>query len=283
MKTTRRGLGLCALVILAGCGSSTDAVETPEEPIGAGGGGTVQIADAAADRAPAKDSSTPVPDAAKDTAVPKDAASADAHFAGTPNIMPLGDSITASTCWRARLAEKLDAGKYTYHFVGSQTGDPGCGATYDKDHEGHGGMLVADQDDAAFAGWFNANPPDIVLMHFGTNDCWGGQRSTQQILDAYTRAVTNARTASPNVIFLVAQIIPLSPSGCTVCDATVPDLNDAIPGWAAGIATAASPIVVVDQYTGFDDTTDTRDMVHPNDAGSIKMANRWYEKLASVL
>jgi lysophospholipase L1-like esterase len=52
--------------------------------------------------------------------------------------------------------------------------------------------------------------------------------------------------------------------------------DNRIPGWAAGLTTAQSPIVVVDQWTGFDAVADTGDGVHPNDAGFRKMADRWY-------
>jgi lysophospholipase L1-like esterase len=51
--------------------------------------------------------------------------------------------------------------------------------------------------------------------------------------------------------------------------------------WAAGKATAASPIMVVDQWTGFDATADTVDGVHPNASGSTKMAAKWSAALTS--
>src|SRR5690349_2694160 len=57
-------------------------------------------------------------------------------------IMPLGDSITGSTCWRAKLWNKLQTNGFTnIDFVGSLT-DSGCGVTYDGNNEGHGGYLV---------------------------------------------------------------------------------------------------------------------------------------------
>lgn len=56
----------------------------------------------------------------------------------------------------------------------------------------------------------------------------------------------------------------------------IQDLNKAIIPWAQGLNSTASPIWVVDQYTGFSGTSDLRDGVHPNDAGDVKMANVWY-------
>ena len=71
----------------------------------------------------------------------------------------------------------------------------------------------------------------------------------------------------------VAQIIPM---GTGSFNTKIQDLNKAIIPWAQGLNTTASPIWVVDQYTGFSGTSDLRDGVHPNDSGDTKMANVWY-------
>jgi lysophospholipase L1-like esterase len=60
-------------------------------------------------------------------------------------------------------------------------------------------------------------------------------------------------------------------------------LNAAIPAWAAATRTAASPVTVVDQWTGFDTAADTGDGVHPNDSGNRKIADRWYPALSTAL
>jgi hypothetical protein len=133
--------------------------------------------------------------------------------------------------------------------------------------------------------WFTANPADIVLMHFGTNDCWDGV-PIENIFEGYESVVTNARSARPNAIILVAQIIPLNPTGsaCAECPQRVIDLNDAIPAWAEGVSTPASPVTIVDQWTGFDVTADTTDGVHPyTESGSEKIATNWFEALAALL
>ncbi|MEU7867620.1 cellulose binding domain-containing protein [Dactylosporangium sp. NPDC049140] len=199
-------------------------------------------------------------------------------------IMPLGDSITGSPgCWRALLWQQLQAGGYTnIDFVGTQA-PQGCSVPYDGDGEGHGGALVtAVADQNQLVGWLDATHPDVVLMHFGTNDVWSN-RSTDTILAAYSKLVDQMRASNPSMRVLVAQIIPMNPSTCPECAQRVVALNAAIPGWAAGKTTAASPIVVVDQWTGFNTATDTGDGVHPNDSGNQKMAARWYPPLAQVL
>ena len=202
-------------------------------------------------------------------------------------IMPLGDSITAGPgCWRALLWNHLQTTGYTsIDFVGSVP-DGGCnyGFSYDGDNEGHGGFSatgIADQNQ--LPPWLAEARPDIVLMHLGTNDMWGGFIPTSTVLAAYTKLVGQMRASNPNIKIIVAQIIPMNPSGCGTCPNSVVALNNAIPAWAAGLTTAQSPITIVDQWTGFDAAADTVDGVHPNDAGFQKMADRWSPRLARVL
>lgn len=201
-------------------------------------------------------------------------------------IMPLGDSITAGPgCWRALLWNQLQsAGHTNIDFVGSTSDGGSCnyGFSYDADHEGHGGFsAVGIADNNQLPPWLNAARPDVVVMHLGTNDLWGGWQSMDTIMAAFTKLVAQMRANNPNMKIVVAQIIPHH--GCGTCPADTITLNNRIPGWAAGLSTGQSPIVVVDQWTGFNAATDTGDGVHPNDSGFRKMANRFYPALAQVL
>ena len=202
--------------------------------------------------------------------------------AATPvRIMALGDSITGSPgCWRAVLWQMLPAAKVD--FVGTLP-PQGCGFTYDGENEGHGGYLVTNvASQNLLVGWLAATHPDVVMMHFGTNDVWSNI-PTSTILAAYTTLVGQMRASKAGMRILVAQIIPMNPSTCAECAARVVNLNAAIPAWAASLTTAASPITVVDQWTGFNDATDTYDGVHPNDAGNVKIANRWYPAVSAAI
>lgn len=199
-------------------------------------------------------------------------------------VMPLGDSITGSPgCWRAVLWNRLlEAGHTDIDFVGTLP-EQGCGVAHDGDNEGHGGELVthvADQD--LLPARLAATRPDIVVMHFGTNDVWSSV-PTDRILTAYTELVARMRASNPDMRVLVAQLIPMNPSTCTACAQRVADLNARIPAWAAATSTTRSPVTVVDQWTGFDTATDTYDGVHPNAAGDAKIAARWFPALAALL
>lgn len=210
-----------------------------------------------------------------------------ARAASSPvRIMPLGDSITGGPgCWRAVLWDSLQSAGYTnIHFVGTQQGG-GCQQTYyDINEEGHGGFSaegIANQNQ--LPSWLSATSPDIVIMHLGTNDVFANP-ATSAILAAYSTLVSQMRANNPNMRILVAQIIPMNPNnGCSYCAQDVINLNAAIPAWAASLTTAQSPVVVVDQWTGFDDATDTVDGIHPNSSGDQKIAARWFPALTAQL
>ncbi|KDQ11617.1 carbohydrate esterase family 3 protein [Botryobasidium botryosum FD-172 SS1] len=199
--------------------------------------------------------------------------------------MPLGDSITGSPgCWRALLWQRINnAGLGSrLDFVGTLP-PQGCGFNYDGDNEGHGGYLatnIANQNQ--LVGWLSATKPDVIIMHLGTNDVWNNI-STQTILDAYSKLVDQMRASKPTMKILVAKILPMNPSGCGNCAQGVINLNNAIPGWASSKSTSASPITVVDQWTGFSTSSDTSDGVHPNNSGIQKMSDKWYNPLVAVI
>ncbi|ANN17163.1 beta-mannosidase [Amycolatopsis orientalis] len=214
---------------------------------------------------------------------PADASPADA--AAPARIMALGDSITGSPgCWRALLWKHLqDSGHTDVDFVGSLPAQ-GCGFAHDGENEGHGGILATGiVRDNRLPGWLSAARPDIVLMHLGTNDVWSAVPA-QAILNAYTTMLDQMRASNPAMKLIVARIIPMNPATCSACGQRVVELNDAIPGWARARSTAASPITVVDQWTGFDTAADTTDGVHPNSSTGIqKMESRWYPAVVAAL
>jgi len=227
----------------------------------------------------------------------------------TLRIMPLGDSTTASICYRSYLWQMLTgAGDTQFDFVGTRRGNPGCTfSAYDQDNEGHGGYVVSDLLKAAGTGvrpggadstdpfvsdardletWFDGHPADVVIMHFGTNDVWNSAPVTSQrlqtILMAYDAILARLRANNANVRLFVAQITPLAPAACTACTANARALDDLIPAWAAANTRPDSPVSVVDQFTGFDPATDTVDGVHSNNSGSMKIATNWFRALTPL-
>jgi len=213
---------------------------------------------------------------------------------GVWKVMPLGDSITGSTCYPQVLSQKLrDGGHTNFQFIGSQMSNQSCSGAPNVNMEGHGGygvtFLPANSARACAKNsgcgsytelqTWAAEKPDIVLMHFGTNDVWDGQQP-DQILTAYLAVIDEFRKQNPNVIFFVSKIIKLNPSGCSGCLSNVAALVAALTdSWATSHSTATSPLYLVDDYnSGFDpdSATDTADHVHPLLPGATKMAIATY-------
>ena len=141
---------------------------------------------------------------------------------GTWHIMPLGDSITGSTCYPQLLSKELiSKGHTNFTFIGMNLNNQSCGAgAPNLMTEGHGGYdvtyLVTNSPPQSGHGTlaelqrWAAEKPDVVLMQYGTNDVWNGD-SSSSILSAYSFVVDQFRSQNPRVIFFVAQILPMHP------------------------------------------------------------------------
>ena len=232
-----------------------------------------------------------MPSASAGAGAPGAAGAASAGAGATPpsswRIAFLGDSITENTCTSLLVYDLLrKAGHSNFDFVGTKQNQQSCGVDNpDRDVEGHGGYLVTEivgsgPKASELPMWCAADKADVALMHFGTNDAWNtGTVPLENIISAFSEVIATLRQAQPNVIVLVAQIIPLEPDNCPDCPGRARALNDMIPMWAASESTPESPVHVVDQWTGFDAAADTTDGVHPNMQGAQKMAATWLAAL----
>lgn len=200
-------------------------------------------------------------------------------------IMPLGDSITQGNTqhnsYRRTLWLQLQKAGYNVDFVGSQQSNfegPAPLRDFDLDHEGHWGWRM-DEILQRLPGWVTAAQPDIVLIHLGTNDI-AQKQSIASTTTELRSLIQTLRTANPHVKILVAQIIPLWGS-----EAQMQKFNTSIARLATELNTAASPILVVDQFTGFNPLPNhhTYDGCHPNPIGETLLADRWFRALKAVL
>ena len=198
-------------------------------------------------------------------------------------LLPLGDSITQSNnthlSYRYPLWEDLVAAGYEFDFVGSMNTNFGGSPTYpnpsfDRDHEGHWGWRV-DEINAQIEGWLGGYTPDVVLMHLGTNDAFQNQ-STDSTIAELTDLIGMLRADNERVVILLAKLIPSTNS-----QSNLDALNARFDALAASLTTATSPVVIVDQASGFDANADTFDGIHPDEGGEQKMATKWLEALAA--
>ncbi len=205
-------------------------------------------------------------------------------------IMPLGDSITQAddrhSSYRFPLWNMLREHDYEVDFVGSLKNNykgrnPAQG--FDQDHEGHWGWR-ADQIITGIPGqgsikeFIQLHMPDIVLMHLGSNDVFQGE-STDEIVDDLKQLIHIIRAANPDVIILVARILPVANDAV---NRRILLLNEAVSKLPSDLE-FSSHVIVVNQHDGFDARTDTYDGVHPNNQGQLKMADKWFDALREVM
>lgn len=218
--------------------------------------------------------------------------------AGVPiRILPLGDSITQCGAtrgsYRYYLWIKLVETGIDFDFVGSLNSSGGIkpdrpayyDRSFDPDHEGHPGWSadhilhgLPGNKSQKLSEWLKAYTPDIALVHLGSNDA-GHSESTTGTASELKQIIQVLRDDNPNVIVLLAKLIPSAHSPTNV---RIDELNERMDAIAKEMSAAASPVIVVDQSSGFDAETDTYDGTHPNMSGERKMADKWFEALKGV-
>jgi lysophospholipase L1-like esterase len=117
-----------------------------------------------------------------------------------------------------------------------------------------------------------------VLIHLGSNDINQGQ-SLESTIEELRKLIQTLRTINPRLKILIAQLIPCGE------EAQVRQFNRLIMNLARDSNTQESPVITVDQFSGFNAAAgkDTYDGCHPNESGEKKMADRWFAALQKLL
>lgn len=208
-------------------------------------------------------------------------------------VMPLGDSITRgqtiAPSYRQPLASLLDDAGCSYDLVGTErliknsaTNQINAEPTvvYDWDHEGHGGY-TASQIGNELDSFLLGNVPNVVMMHLGTNDLLQGV-SNETSRTHLTAIIAGLRAANPDVTILLATIVPGTHED--LADAVAP-YNTMVTEVAEAEDSDASPIILVDQNSGFDTSIHllSSDGIHPTPEGDAQIASQWFDALAPFL
>ena len=211
-------------------------------------------------------------------------------------VMPLGDSITTGKYsghdpdpdvdepeddigYRKDLWELLKSRGFKVDFVGTQSN----GAAYpfsDPEHEGHNGFR---DDEIAYhiynnggANWISQNPPDVILLHIGTNELQVDSGDVENILDEIDQYESDS---SRRVIVILARIIDMVPHnpGATTFNINVGNM-------AMARSEYGTDLYLVDMESGAginysiwpaDPGGDMIDDLHPYATGYTKMAAVW--------
>ncbi len=217
-------------------------------------------------------------------------------------LMPVGDSITQGgdgfASWRYPLWFALPAelglefvGRRSWVFPTNTESNPNAKlypdyhGAFDRDHEAWWGART-DQIAGLIYRASEAQRPDVVLVHLGTNDIGQlGEAGLENVRTHLSRLVAEVRAVRPSASFFLAQVIPIG-QGNTFFEhgSLVSALNEEIVAVAQTSWTAASPVVPVDQFTGFDLATEMQSGgLHPNELGEQRIAKVWRAALAAHL
>ncbi len=216
---------------------------------------------------------------------------------GPLRIMIVGDSISQGSAgdytWRYRLWQHLAGVRVDFVFVGPKTDllDPSTGQQGSHDyvdpnfgtaHDAIWGRTLA-QEQGTIASEVADFQPDVLLVLMGIDDLiWLGA-TAEQATNSMQALVMNARSANPNVRFVLSTLlthdpVPAHPDLPNV----ITQFNASLRGLATSLDSTQSPVGVTDPSTGFDPATDTYDASHPNPAGEFKIAAAFADTLASV-
>jgi len=199
---------------------------------------------------------------------------------GTDAIMPLGDSITEGSYRYYLWSLLVNSGHNNVNFVGSlykmYNNTTVDSRVYDQDHEGHFGWRD-DQIAASVYGWLQQNPPDIILLHIGTNGLEESPAHVADILNEIDRYESNY---SRHIKVILARIINRNPYS-----ALTSTFNSNVAAMAQTRINSGDDIVIVDMENGagINYSTDMYDDKHPNEYGYQKMANLWFSTLQTIL
>ena len=215
-------------------------------------------------------------------------------------IMPLGDSITQGTDtrnatppgvgggYRLPLGNLLSSAGSAYDFVGDSRLNSVAGA--DPDHNGYPGRRT-DEILNSLPTLLANNPPDVVLLHIGTNDIMQG-RTVSSAVSNLEKIIQGVIANAPNRKLYVAKIIPfavsqyVSESQANTWNAKAESYNQEV----QRLATQYN-VNMVDMYApGINGNTsksiitaEANDGIHPGDQGNAEMARRWYNAFLRIV
>lgn len=145
---------------------------------------------------------------------------------------------------------------------------------FDLDHEGHWAWELGEINER-LEGWLEDYAADVFLLHGGTNDFNRGQSDDSTMLEL-SSIIDKLRDNNAEIIVLIAKVIPMK-------NKDTASFNQGIVEFVELKTTGISPILVVDQYEGYEPQTDNHDNYHPNSLGEEKMAIKWYGVLKDIL
>lgn len=211
-------------------------------------------------------------------------------------ILCVGDSITQGGkrdreefTYRLALQRLMYEAGVRYDFLGTrQQGlhadalwpDVAPGVPFDPDHEGYYGAKTARVCAQVIEHLPALPPPDVALIHLGTNDQKTSAPETD-VVQPLEELIGALRVRNPAVIVLVGHLNFNDSQGAHA-------IRPAVEAMVARLSRPESPVVSVHHYQGWHERprepeSDTFDWAHPNPQGQARMAANWFAAMAPFL
>jgi len=194
-------------------------------------------------------------------------------------ILCIGDSITQGgntarpmeLTYRLPLQAMLRTAGVPFDFIGTRhrglDPDARWPAGFDDDHEGYYGMRTAVVRDRVERALPALAPPDVALVHLGTNDMDRPGAVARPLADI----VAELRERNPRVVVLVGHV--------TLTGWRAMMMRWRVTQLTGLLDTPQSPVIAVNHHRGWRQDSDTFDGVHPNPWGQHKMAEAWFNAM----
>lgn len=208
-------------------------------------------------------------------------------------IWPVGDSITEGCClsvggaYRTELYQLLSNAGYNVEFVGSLEDVVPPPNLPDTHHEGHDGYRIDDIDAGILTWSSQIDPPDVVLLHIGTNDA-AQNDDMAGAPDRLRKLIADIATLYPYAKIIVATLIPAgvdyTKNGISV-EEIIENYNASIPGVVRSEAGSGIQVFFTDMHGALSaaDLSDPLSGLHPSSNGYAKMATNWFEAISGVI
>ena len=187
--------------------------------------------------------------------------------------------------YRYELWKKCIQNNFQIDFIGQQFDDgtyPNfMGVSFDRDHEGIGGIESEGVLNNIEEVLLQTNDLDAVLLCVGGNDLLGGD-DPQTVIDNIALIIDEIQNRFPNIIIFLEQIAPGNNETMTNdLSQKLSEFNDLIYQTATAYSNQNTSVIVVDMNTNFTVNL-LADDVHYNQDGAVFVAEQYFSSISTV-
>ena len=187
--------------------------------------------------------------------------------------------------YRYELWKKCVQNNFQIDFIGQQFDDgtyPNfMGVSFDRDHEGIGGIESEGVLNNIEEVLLQTNDLDAVLLCVGGNDLLGGD-DPQTVIDNIALIIDEIQNRFPNIIIFLEQIAPGNNETMTNdLSLKLSEFNDLIYQTATAYSNQNTSVIVVDMNTNFTVNL-LADDVHYNQDGAVFIAEQYFSSISTV-